>query len=106
MDGLVGITSVTSLNGVDGLGVLFQGGQAEVNLEGKLVGKEAAVAVARLLLRSEQTLTKLDLRCFKWNMNKCIHALIHLFAQPPRERPQADCAHGTRAPAFPVTVGV
>jgi hypothetical protein len=63
MDGLAGATSVTSLNGVEGLAGLFQGGQAEVKLDFKLKGQEAAVIVARLLLRSESTLTWLQLRC-------------------------------------------
>ena len=64
MDGLAAATAVTSLNGVDGLGGLFSGGQAEAMLGGKGVGgNEAAVAVARLLRRSEVTLTRLDLRC-------------------------------------------
>ena len=63
MDGLASVTSITSLNGVDGLGELFAGGQTEVVLSGKNLGEaEAAVAVSRLLLRSETTLTKLDLR--------------------------------------------
>jgi hypothetical protein len=63
MDGLASVTSITSLNGVDGLGELFAGGQTEVLLSGKnLEEAEAAVAVSRLLLRSETTLTKLDLR--------------------------------------------
>jgi hypothetical protein len=63
MDDLATITSITSLNGVDGLGELFAGGQTEVVLSGKNLAKaEAAVAVSRLLLRSETTLTKLDLR--------------------------------------------
>ena len=64
MDGLAAATAVTSLNGVDGLGGLFRGGQAEAMLGGKGVGgKEAAMAVARLLRRSEATLTRVDLRC-------------------------------------------
>ena len=63
MDGLVGATSVTSLNGVEGLGGLSSGWEAEAALGGSdLGGKEAAVAVARLLRRSEATLTRLDLR--------------------------------------------
>ena len=64
MDGLAAAAAVTSLNGVDGLGGLSGGGQAEAMLCGKGVGRnEAAVAVARLLRRSEVTLTRLDLRC-------------------------------------------
>ena len=67
MDGLASVTSITSLNGVDGLGELFAGGQTEVVLSGKNLAKaEAVVAVSRLLLRSETTLTKLDLRYFSW----------------------------------------
>ena len=65
MDGLAGATAVKSLNGVGGLwGLekLFQGGQAEVNLERQeLEEKEAATAVGRLLRRSEATLRKLSL---------------------------------------------
>ena len=64
MDGLTEATTLTCLNGVEGLGPLFLGGQAEVNLRTKDVGgKEAAVAVSRLLLRSAATITRLDLRC-------------------------------------------
>ena len=64
MDGLAETTSLTCLNGVEGLGPLFQGGQAEVDLRSKDVGgKEAAVAVSRLLRRSGATMTRLDLRC-------------------------------------------
>ena len=62
MDGLAGVTSITSFNGMEGRGGLFKGGQAEVGLDGVLRGKEAAVAVARLLPRSEKTLTRLMLR--------------------------------------------
>ena len=63
MDGLAGATSVTSLNGLDGLGGLFAGGLKEVKLGGKGLGeREAAVAVVRLLGRSESTLTAVDLR--------------------------------------------
>ena len=52
-----------SLNGIDGLENLFAGGQVEVTLRGTNLGKnEAAVAVSHLLLRSEGTLKKLDLR--------------------------------------------
>ena len=64
MDGLAETTSLTCLNGVEGLGPLFRGGQAEVDLRSKDVGgKEAAVAVSRLLRRSGATMTRLDLRC-------------------------------------------
>jgi hypothetical protein len=62
--GLEGVTSVTSLNGVEGCGPLFAGGQTEIDMPGKrLREREAAVVVARLLLRSADTLQKLDLRC-------------------------------------------
>ena len=62
MDSLQGTTSITSLNGLGCLGALFAGGQAEVNLQGKGLGKqEAVVAVARLLARSRSTLTTLDI---------------------------------------------
>ena len=61
---LAAITSLKSLNGVDGLGGLFQGGKAWINLFDKgLRKKEAAVVMGRLLLRSESKLTSLDLRC-------------------------------------------
>jgi hypothetical protein len=57
-------TSITSLNGLDGVGGLFTGGQIEVLLGSKGLGQnEAVVAVARLLDRSRMTLTRLDLRC-------------------------------------------
>jgi hypothetical protein len=63
MDGLEPVTSITSLNGLDGVGGLFAGNQTEVLLGGKgLEEKEAVVAVARLLGRSRGTLTRLDLR--------------------------------------------
>ena len=63
MDSLAAVTSVTSLNGVDGLGGLFAGGQDKADLRGKsLSEREAVLAVSRLLMRSEQTLTELDLR--------------------------------------------
>ena len=64
MGWLATVTSLTSLNGVDGLGGLFRGGKAWINLFDKgLRKKEAAVVMGRLLLRSEATLTSLDLRC-------------------------------------------
>ena len=64
MDGLAAATSVTSRNGVDGLGGLFRGGQEEVLLNNrKLADMEMVVAVARLLPRSKGTITRLDLRC-------------------------------------------
>ena len=63
MDGLGENTFISSFNGVDGLGNLFKGGQVDVDLRNKnLDENEAVVPVARLLLRSEATLTKLDLR--------------------------------------------
>ena len=61
MNGLAEATSITSLNGVEGLGRLFKGGQAEVDLKRMLKWKEAEVAVTRLLPRSKATLTKLKL---------------------------------------------
>jgi hypothetical protein len=63
-DSLVGITSITSINGVDGCGPLFEGQQTEINLTGKRLRENEAIAVvARMLLRSAGTLEKLDLRC-------------------------------------------
>ena len=63
MDGLAAATAVTSLNGVHDLEALFRGGQTEVELANWCLGeKEAVVAVARLLARSEGSLTRLDLR--------------------------------------------
>ena len=62
--GLEGVTSVTSLNGVEGCGPLFAGGQTEIDMKGTgLRAREAVVVFARLLLRSANTLNKLDLRC-------------------------------------------
>jgi hypothetical protein len=63
MDGLKAVTSVRSLNGLEGVRGLFAGSQTDVQLGGKgLAEKEAVVAVARLLARSGATLTRLDLR--------------------------------------------
>ena len=63
IDGLEGVTSITSLNDVEGLGHLFRGGQEQLDLCNKdLVENEAVVPVAILLLRSEATLVTLDLR--------------------------------------------
>ena len=64
MDGLAATTSITSFNGVENLGDLFEGGQAEAVLSGigLKLGIEASVVVSRLLLRSEGTLKRLDLR--------------------------------------------
>ena len=60
MDGLAAVTSINSLNGVQGLNELFGGGQTEVILQNKaLQANEAVVAV---VLRSSSTVTKLDLR--------------------------------------------
>ena len=62
MDGLAASTSITSLNGVEGVGELFAGRVTEVNLKNmNLLEREATVAISRLLLRSVETLTKLDL---------------------------------------------
>ena len=63
IDGLEGLTSITSLNDVEGLGHLFRGGQEELDLCNKnLAENEAVVPVAMLLRRSEATLVSLDLR--------------------------------------------
>ena len=84
MDGLAAAAAVTSLNGVDGLGGLSGGGQAEAALANKgLEEKEAAVMVARLLRRSVGTLARLDLRC-------C------LFLPDPRRL--CTCAFGSHVP--------
>ena len=90
MDGLAGATSVTSLNAAEGLGALFRGGQIEVKSCNKLNGKEAVVAVARLLSRSETTLTKLELMCV------CIHtpALINHPTHLPHTRTPAHTGTG------------
>ena len=72
MDGLEGNTFISSFNGVDGLENLFKGGQEEADLRNKNLDKyEAVVPVARLLLRSEATLTKLDLRYCSQEQNMC-----------------------------------
>ena len=64
MEALKDATSITKLNGVVGLEGLFRGGETEVELDGKSLGKdEAAVAVSLLLERSQSTLEKLNLRC-------------------------------------------
>ena len=64
MDALAGATRLTSLNGVEGLGELFRGGQTEASIQEKGLGKnEMAVVVTRLLRRSEATMTQLNLRC-------------------------------------------
>ena len=69
MDGLAATTSITSFNGVEDLRGLFEGGLAQAALSGKRMGRmaeqgdwEASVVVSRLLLRSEGTLKRLDLR--------------------------------------------
>ena len=63
MDGLERITSITSLNSVSSLRALFAGRRKEAALNCKQEKTEVAVAVARLLHRSKDTLTRLDLRC-------------------------------------------
>ena len=76
MDGLAVVTSITELNGVDGLGGLFVGGLDKADLRSKSLGrKEAVVAVSRLLVRNEQTLEKLDLRC------PCVLAAFYITCQ-------------------------
>jgi len=69
MDGLAATTSITSFNGVEDLRGLFEGGLAQAALSGKRMGRMAetgdwgaSVVVSRLLLRSEGTLKRLDLR--------------------------------------------
>ena len=65
MKGLQSINSIQSLNGVD---ELFVSERKEINLKNKgLKDKEAVVAVACLLPRSEKTLNTIDLRCFRSN---------------------------------------
>jgi hypothetical protein len=62
MDGLSAITTLTSFNGVN-FGRLFAGGQIEALLIDQALGRhEAVVAMARLLQRSCDSLTRLDLR--------------------------------------------
>ena len=63
MDGLTVVTSINTLNDVEGLGELFAGKVEDVILSGMgLLEREAIVPVSRLLLRSVSTLTRLDLR--------------------------------------------
>ncbi len=57
-DALEGITSLTSLNAYSHYAAIRAGGLAEL----QLAGTELAVAVARYLPRSADTLTALDLR--------------------------------------------
>ena len=58
-DALEAVTSLTSLNGCALYGGIRAGGQRELLLDGKF---ELAVAVARYLPRSAETLTTLDVR--------------------------------------------
>ena len=63
MDGLTVVTSINTMNDVEGLGELFAGKVEDVILSGMgLLEREAIVPVSRLLLRSVSTLTRLDLR--------------------------------------------
>ena len=63
MDGLEMVTSITSLNGVNGLGELFAGTAVDADLRYKrLREREAMVAVSVLLPRCKSTLKTLDLR--------------------------------------------
>jgi hypothetical protein len=57
-DALEAVTSLTSLNGCALFGSIRAGGQSELLLG----GTEVAVAVARYLPRSAETLTTLDMR--------------------------------------------
>ncbi len=56
---LVGVTSLTSLNGCDQYKAIRHGEQTEMMLG----GTELGVAVARYLPLSSSTLTALDIRC-------------------------------------------
>ena len=73
MDRLTAITSITSLNCVDGLGELFAGTAEMAPLRGKeLRAREAVVAISRLLRHCERTLTELDLRwCTEAECHTC-----------------------------------
>ena len=63
MDGLTVVTSINTMNDVEGLGELFAGKVEDVILSGMgLLEREAIVPVSRLRLRSVSTLTRLDLR--------------------------------------------
>ena len=63
MDVLEAASSITSLNGVEGLKGLAEGSQVEAELYKKgLAENEAVVFISRLLLRSKGTLKRLDLR--------------------------------------------
>ena len=63
MDGLEKVTSITSFNGVEGLGGLFAGRQTEAMLADKdLITNEAFEVAMRLLLRNQETLARVDLR--------------------------------------------
>ena len=63
MRGLKAITTITSMNCMDGLGVLFAGGATEAALEDKdVLTKEALEIVILLLLRNRDTIAKVDLR--------------------------------------------
>jgi hypothetical protein len=63
MDGLASVTSIQSLNGIEGLGGLFAGRQTKAALGGKgVVKNEALEVVSRLLLRNQGTLAVVDLR--------------------------------------------
>ena len=63
MEGLKGITSITSLNDVGYFGELVRGGQTNIDLKKQdLKTKEAVFAVAYLLPSSHDSLLALDLR--------------------------------------------
>ena len=67
MDGLAGVTSISTLNGMANCGDLFAGRLVAAKYNGAedepLEDAEMALPIARLLPRSATSLTQLTLRC-------------------------------------------
>jgi hypothetical protein len=78
MQKLKPVKSIECFNGFNGLGPLFIGGQAQIDLKGKNLSRNELLDVMSfLLLRSKTSLKELDLR---YALSRLLTLFVHCFS--------------------------